>query len=344
MPHEPLPSRGQSVRKVLGSLVGWGLWSLLPGVFVFFFGHMVFYSIDKGKWGWVAGFGVLCALALWGLLASLKVLVRSVWSGLTQLSTPALLEGSEEGAPPSERLSLRPQAMASPGGAWGHLLFLLYVLVFHDPWVERIASLKGQQEVDWLTLAVVLFVLVADHVGTRSMLMSLSKGALSFGMVFVGVLRGALLMVFCCVGAVAANWVILKPEGGLTETAGAVAGAFVLVIMVKEGWLWVQVTSRSEVVQKTPWVGEIAQWIGAVGIYALVEVLLFSAPAVGLQPGAPVNLFASLLLFSFFWVPLQMPQLARHFSSRTSVMQELSWWATVVAVYASVGRQFWLGV
>ena len=102
-------------------------------------------------------------------------------------------------------------------------------------------------------------------------------------------------------------------------------------------------TSRSEVVQKTPWVGEIAQWIGAVGIYALVEVLLLSGPPVSQQPGALLNLFASLLLFSFFWVPLQMPQLIRHFSSRTSVMQELSWWATLVAVYISVGGQFWLG-
>ena len=341
MPPEPPPSPGQSVRKVFGSLLGWGLCSLLPGVFVLFFGHMVFDSIEKGTWGWVAGFGLLGALALWGLWACLKILARGVWTGLRELRSATPLEGDY--GPVSERLSVRPQAIASPGGSWAHLLFLLYVLVMHDPWVARIEGLQGQQGVDWLTLGMVLFVLVADHVGTRAMLMSLSKGAISFGMVFVGILRGVLLMVFCCVGAVAANWVTLKPEGGLTETAGAVAGAFVLVIMVKEAWLWVQVTSRSDAVQKTPWVGEIAQWIGAVGIYALVEVLLFSAPAVGSQPAAPVSLFASLVLFSFFWVPLQMPQLIRHFSSRTSVMQELSWWGTLVAVYASVGRQFWLG-
>lgn len=307
---------------------------------------MTYYYLTQGEAGtalMLLGVGLLPSAFLWWLVRNGGADLRARWARVEASSDPVEVTGAG---------LLATQAIASPWGAVGQLCFVLYLFTVHPIWTAQVrASLQVDQR-DWLTLLVVVCALGLEQWGGDGMMRALPRPGGGLGTV-PGLLhaisrmaRVGFMACFLGMGLVAAGLLQVDATGALVNNgATAGIGMGVLLLMVgREAWLAMRFSTRPVEPQPAHTAHEAAHWLGAILMYAVVEILLFGdGPMRHVEGGWVATFFSATILFPIFWVPLQLPQFLRHLTSATTIRQELAWWGSTVMVLLAVGQRFWFG-
>jgi len=342
---EDMPSAGSALRRFIVAILFWGAFTLGALFGAGFCVWMVIYNSSNGEWSsaaFMAGVGLLPSTFFVWTLKNGRLDLKERWAQV-QASNDAVLDGGVA--------LVATSAIPSPLGATGQIGFVIYLFTLHPLWITRVrASIESNQH-DWITLLIVVTALALEHWGGDGLLRTIPRPPAGLGTLPTmvhGLSRMARMGFMTCflgMGLAAAG--ILQVEDSALVNNGRTAGivmGILLLMMTREAWLGTRFGSRSVEPQRPRITHEVAHWLGAILMYAVVEVLLFSdGPMRDLEGGWFSVAAGAGILFPIFWIPLQLPQFIRHLASTSTIRQELSWWSGNAMVIVAVGQRYWSG-
>ena len=320
------------MRAFLFALILWTGWVVFFCVCAFFLWGAVLYYFGKDTGADTAVFLLLACGVSWFVIWSTRgafVDLRERWARVNQARDPGPIEG---------QALVGTQVMASPWGAVGQLLLVVYLFTLHPLWVERLMPGTGQGG-DWLTLLLVLGAIALEHWGCDGLLRSLPRQNSHPGLlggvllVLLFIVRVTFLIVFLYCGL---SWQ-LDQLGEQWDVL--IWAALCAAITWKESWLFRRIFKRSVEAQKPSFLIEAAHWLGTLAFYGMIEPLLLSQRLETMLFGAAVVVF---IIFTPFWGILQFPHLVRHFMTKTTIRQEFAWWGSTLAVFIAVTERLWV--